>query len=359
MVNTTLIPFGPQHPVLPEPIQLRLVLEDEKVVEALPAIGYIHRGLEKVAEKKDFIQTTYIAERICGICSFIHSLCYCQGIETIMGIEVPDRAKYLRVIWSEVHRIHSHLLFLGLLADAFGFENLFMQSWRCREYVLDIMEKTAGARVMLGTCQIGGVKRDIPDDLLKETLKTLDLLEKEFTEFIPGFLNDYSIKKRLIGVGVLSKEKAHVLGAVGPVARASGVEMDFRTTGYAVYKELGFKMVVEQTGDAYGRMKVRLLEMYESMRLVREAIKKLPAGPLSVEVKGNPNGEYASRVEQPRGEVVYFLKANGTKNLDRFRVRTPTFANLAPLLQMLPNCQLSDVPVIVISIDPCISCTER
>lgn len=359
MTQKTIIPFGPQHPVFPEPLQMRLVLEDERVVEALPAIGYVHRGIEKLAEKKDFLQNVYLAERICGICSFMHSMNYCQGIEEIMGVTVPERARYLRVIWAELHRIHSHLLFLGLLADSFGFENLFMQVWRYRESILDIMEKTAGNRVMLGVCSIGGVRRDIPDNLVNEVLHTLMELENIYKEIMPAYTNDYSINRRLAGIGVLPKDKAHELGAVGPVARASGIAMDLRETGYAVYRELGFQPITETSGDAYARMMVRLREIQQSIDLIRRAILCLPRGPVSIPVKGFPNGETVARIEQPRGELIFYIRGNGTKNLDRFRARTPTFANIPPVLHMLPGCQLADVPVIVLSIDPCISCTER
>jgi Ni,Fe-hydrogenase III large subunit len=359
MSRRSIIPFGPQHPVLPEPIQLRLVLEDEKVVEALPAIGYVHRGLEKLAEQKDFIQDVYLVERICGICSFMHSMNYCQGIEALMGITVPDRARFLRVIWAELHRIHSHLLFLGLLADSFGFENLFMQSMRCREDILDVMEMTAGNRILLTACCIGGTRKDIPANLLGEVNKALDRVVMQLKDLRASFANDYTIKHRLIGVGVLSTEKALELGAVGPVAKASGVSMDLRETGYAAYKELGFEPITETAGDSYARMMVRLREVDQSTDLVRRAIKMLPEGPFNVPIKGQPDGETVARIEQPRGELLFFIKGNGSKNLERFRARTPTFANIPPLLNMLPGCQLADVPVIVISIDPCISCTER
>ncbi len=157
----TIIPFGPQHPVLPEPIHLDLVVEDEKVIEARPSIGFIHRGLEKLVEKKDYVEFVYIAERICGICSFIHGQTYCQAVEAIMNVSVPPRALYLRTIWGELSRLHSHLLWLGLMADAVGFESLFMHSWRVRERVLNIIEATTGGRVIFGSCKIGGVRRDI------------------------------------------------------------------------------------------------------------------------------------------------------------------------------------------------------
>jgi len=359
MSRKTIVPFGPQHPVLPEPIHLKLVLEDEKVIEAIPAIGYIHRGLEKLAEQKDFNQNVFLMERICGICSFIHSMAYSMGLEELLAIEIPVRAKYLRVIWSELNRLHSHLLWAGLLADSFGYENLFMQLWRLREAVLDMSEATTGGRVMYGTCAIGGVRKDLSSEHQTEMLHLMDRLEKGIVEVVDAMKNDYSVKERLVNVGTITNAQAHSLGAVGPVARACGIETDLRMMGYAVYGELGVKPMVETGGDCYARTMVRMRELTQSIELIRKAIAAMPQGPISVPVKGNPNGEAIIRVEQPRGEVLYYFNADGSKNMRRVRVRTPTFANIAPLLHMLPGCQLADVPVIVLSIDPCISCTER
>jgi ech hydrogenase subunit E len=358
-MSRTVIPFGPQHPVLPEPLHLKLVMEDEKVIEAIPAIGYVHRGLEKLTETKEFTQNIYIVERVCGICSFMHAQAYCQGIESLMNIEVPDRARYLRVIWAELHRMHSHLLWLGLFADAFGFESLFMQLWRNREKVMDIMEETAGSRVIISTNAIGGTRRDISKDMLLKISVVVDEIKDDLKQIESVFMNDYTVKHRTVGVGVLTKEQAHTLGAVGPMARASGIPLDLRLTGYAAYKELGFEPVVENDGDCYARTVVRIKEVYQSINLVKEAIAKLPDGEINVPFKGFPNGEVISRVEQPRGEVLYYIKGNGTKNLERLRIKTPTFANIPTLLQMLPGSQLADVPVLILTIDPCISCTER
>ncbi len=355
----TLIPFGPQHPVLPEPLHIRLVLEDEKVIEALPAIGYIHRGIEKLAELKDFQQNVFLLEHICGICSFIHALAYCQGIEELMQIEAPPRARYLRVMWSELNRLHSHLLWLGLLADSFGFESLFMQVWKTRERVLDLEEATAGARIMLSSCAIGGVRRDLSDEQIALVLRGLDEIEREFDAFIPAVINDATVKHRLCGVGVLTQQQAHELGAVGPVARACGIARDLRVTGYAAYGELGVNPVIETDGDCYARTLVRVRELHQSLVLIRKALRNIPASPIAVPVKGTPDGETVMRVEQPRGEVLYYLKANATKTLERVRVRTPTFANIPALLAMLPGNEFADVPVITLSIDPCVSCTER
>lgn len=359
MSQRTIIPFGPQHPVLPEPIHLDLVVEDEKVIEAIPSIGFIHRGLERLVETKDYIEYVYVAERICGICSFIHGLTYCQGIEKLMNIDVPLRALYLRVIWSELSRIHSHLLWLGLLADGFGFESLFMHSWRLREKVLDMIEETTGGRVIFGSAKIGGVRKDIPPDTLKRIVAELIGFQVEIKEIMDVFLKDKTVQYRLKGVGCLSALDALHLGAVGPTMRACGISQDTRQLHYAAFGELDFEPIIAKEGDSLARCDVRIKEIFQSIDLIRQAADKIPEGAIDTKVTGFPQGEFFSRTEQPRGEVIYYLKANGTKNLERLRVRTPTFANIPALVKMLAGCDLSDVPILVLTIDPCISCTER
>ena len=358
-VPRTVIPFGPQHPVLPEPIHLDLVMEDERVVEAVPSIGFIHRGLEKLVEKKDFNEMVFVAERICGICSFIHAAAYCTAIETLMGIAVPERAQYLRVFWSELSRVHSHLLWLGLLADSFGFESLFMHTWRLRERILDIAERTTGGRVIFGSSKVGGIRRDVTLGALREAIKHISEIEAETRRVTDVFREDASVKRRLKGTGVLSREDAYNLGAVGPTLRASGVDWDARKLGYGVYGSIDWKSVVETGGDCYARCMVRVREVEESFRIMSQVLGKLPSGAVEAKVTGNPKGECFVRFEQPRGEVVHYVRGNGTKNLQRFRVRTPTFANIPALVKMIQGCELAAVPVIVLSIDPCISCTER
>ncbi|MBF0484840.1 MAG: nickel-dependent hydrogenase large subunit [Candidatus Omnitrophica bacterium] len=359
MSKRTIIPFGPQHPVLPEPIHLDLVLEDEKVVEAIPSIGFIHRGLEKLVEKKDFQEYTYVAERICGICSFIHGLTYCMAVEELMKIEVPERAQYLRTIWSELSRIHSHLLWLGLTADGFGFESLFMESWKIREYILDIIEETTGGRVIFGSAKVGGVRRDITPAKLDEIVKKLRVYQNKINDLGMVFLDDTTVKHRTQGVGILTTENAKALGAVGPMLRASGVSMDIRMMGYAAYGKIGFTPIVETDGDCYARCKVRIRELAQSIDIIEKCVQQMKEGVIEAKVTGFPTGEFFARSEQPRGEVIYYAKANGTKFLQRLRVRTPTFANITPLLEILKGCQLADVPILVLTIDPCISCAER
>ncbi|HJC32139.1 MAG TPA: nickel-dependent hydrogenase large subunit [Candidatus Anaerobutyricum faecale] len=359
MAKRSIVPFGPQHPVLPEPIHLDLVLEDETVVGAVPSIGYVHRGLETLVKKKDFKQYVYIAERICGICSCGHGLGYCMAVENVMGIEVPERAQYLRVIWVEMSRIHSHLLWLGLLADALGFESLFMESWRVREKILDMFDETTGGRIIHSVNQVGGVQRDMDSAMLKNLLETIRDIERDLKPLVDTFLKDYTVQSRLKGTGILKKDDAILLGAVGPMLRASGVEYDARVLGYGAYKHLSVEPIISADGDCYGRCEVRLKELFQSFALIREAIGKIPEGDIRVPVKGNPSGEYFLRIEQPRGEAIYYVKGNGTKFLDRFRLRTPTTSNIPPLVETLKGCQLADVPVLILTIDPCISCTER
>ncbi len=358
-MTRTIIPFGPQHPVLPEPIHLMLTLDDEVITEAVPAFGFVHRGLEKLVEIRDFHQMIYVVERICGICSMLHAMCYCQGIEEMMGIETPPRARFLRVIWSELHRMHSHLLWLGLFADSFGFESLFMQFWKIREKILDIDEATTGNRIIVSVNVIGGVRKDLTLEQTRGILSELKSVETELKRLETTILNDYTVQNRTVGKGVLTAKQAYELGLVGPTLRASGVMQDARMLKYAAFDDIAFTPVVETDGDCYARCKVRFREVFQSIDLIRQAIGKLPNGEIAVKVKGRPDGEVTSRVEQPRGEVFYYIRANGTKHLERLRVRTPTFANVPALLTMLPGAGLSDVPVIVLSIDPCISCTER
>jgi ech hydrogenase subunit E len=362
MGERTVIPFGPQHPVLPEPVHLDLVIEDEKVVQAIPQVGFVHRGLEKLVSKKDFQQFVLVAERICGICAFGHSLGYSETIEALMKIEVPKRAEYLRVIWHELSRIHSHILWLGLLADAFGYENLFMQCWRLREVVLDIFEETTGGRVIFTACKVGGVEQDIENSELKAIVERLDAMAKEYQDLLKVFLKDRSVKHRLVGVGYLSREDAFKQGCIGPFGRASGLEDDIRMLGFGAYGELeNFQPIISMDGDGYARSEVRALEVLQSIEIIRELAAKIPDGPFDQKIKEVPAaGSMAvSRLEQPRGEVFYYAKGNGTKFLERFRIRTPTSQNIAGMVQTLQGCDLADVPLNVLTIDPCISCTER
>ncbi|MGE5372623.1 MAG: nickel-dependent hydrogenase large subunit [Solirubrobacterales bacterium] len=355
----TLVPFGPQHPVLPEPIHLNLVVEDEVVVDAVPSLGYVHRGLEKGAEYNDYVKNIYLAERVCGICNFIHAYLYCECVERMMKIQVPPRATMLRLVFSEMSRVHSHLLWLGLFADSFGLESLFMQCWRVRERILDLQEAGGGGRVIMSTCTIGGMRKNLDEHMVGTFLREIEKVREEYEALLPVLYRDYTVQSRTCGVGVLSADDAKALGAVGPMLRACGISGDTRLLNYGAYSELEWEPVTETEGDAFARAVVRAREVLVSLDLIRQGLERLPEGEIKYNFRGMLDGEVFVRMEQPRGEAFYYMKASRNRTLDRLRIRTPTFANIPALLHMLPGCALADVPVIVLSIDPCISCSER
>ncbi|WP_283170483.1 nickel-dependent hydrogenase large subunit [Curtanaerobium respiraculi] len=362
MAQKTIIPFGPQHPVLPEPLHLDLVVEDETVIEAIPQIGFIHRGLERLTQVRDYNQFIYVAERICGICAFGHSMGYAETVENLLGVEIPKRAEYLRVILHELSRIHSHVLWMGLAADGFGFESLFMHCWRLRERVLDCFEMMTGGRVIFSSVLVGGMVKDQDADTLSHLVSTLEGIRHDYTEICNSFLKDKSVLNRLVGIGVVSTEDAKKYGMVGPFARGSNVNNDVRRLGNGGYKYLAdFQPILDDNCDCYARVKVRALEVLQSIDIIEEMIKGIPEGPVSIPVNGAPaEGSMAcSALEQPRGEVYYYAQGNGTKYLERMRIRTPTSINLAGMATALAGCDLADVNMIVLTIDPCISCTER
>ena len=359
MGNISVVPFGPQHPVLPEPIHLDLVIEDEKVIEAVPSIGFVHRGLESLIAKKDYNEMVYVAERTCGICSFGHGMGYVEAVEKIMNIEIPDRARYLRTIWMELSRMHSHLLWLGLLAYAIGCESLFYHCWRIREQVLDMIEESTGGRVIFSVNKVGGVMKDMDAAMLTRFSEKLGEVEDQVIAVRKNFLYDKTVQLRLRGVGVLTKQQAHDLGCAGPFGRASGIATDMRTRGYGAYGDLEFEPITSNEGDSFARCQCRIDEILQSIDLIRQAMGMIPDGDLFVPVKGNPNGEYFMRIEQPRGEAVYYVKGSGKPYLNRLRIRTPTFANLPGLCETLKGADYADVPILILTIDPCISCTER
>lgn len=358
-VKTSVFPFGPQHPVLPEPVQLRFIVEEEKIVDVVPQIGYVHRGIEKAIELNDYRRNVYICERICGICNFQHGMAYCETLEKLTDTDVPLRAKYLRTIWAELSRLQSHLLWLGLFAESVGFESLFMHVWRTRERVLELHERTGGHRIHLSTNAIGGVTKDMDEGLVSHYHSELAELRKEMDTFAPIFYKDSAFREKQEGKGILPKKDAVHLGAVGPTIRGSGVPQDMRTTYYEAYGMLDFKPITHDTEDVLARTLVRFDEVYQSMDLMEQALKQMPEGPLLNKNTEFPDGVAMVRIEQPRGECFYYGVGNGTIHLERMRIRTPTLPNIPPLLHMLKGYEVSDIPTIVHSIDPCMSCTER
>lgn len=360
-MRKVVIPVGPQHPALKEPESFSVTLAGERIMAFSARLGYNHRGIEKAAEERTYVQDVYLIERICGICSHAHSTAFVQAVEEIAALDVPKRAQYIRTIVAELERVHSHLLWLGVAGHEVGFDTLLMYTWRDREVVMDILAQLTGNRVNYGINTIGGVRRDISPEQAKNILKAVDTLEERTKYYIKVATEETTLIQRLSGVGSISHEDAFNLGAVGPTARASGVDRDTRRDDpYAAYGELDFKVIIDNHNDVYGRTLVRMGELMEAYKMIRQALKQMPEGQLAVKAPRKiPAGEALSRYEAPRGEDVHYVKANGTDKPERVKVRAPTLANIQAVAKMLEDNQLADLPIVIAAIDPCFSCTDR
>ncbi len=357
-----LIPLGPYHPALHEPEYFEIYVDGEKIVDARYRGFFVHRGIEKVAESRMTInQVPFIAERICGICGYTHSCCYCQAVEAAAGIKVPDRARYIRSLMLEIERIHSHLLWFGVAFHLLGFDTGFMAMWRIREDVMRVAEALTGNRKMYGLNLVGGVRRDINEDKASLTLRVMDRVEAGFKEFCSHVLGMSELVERIKEVGVLSREDAVKLGAVGPHARASGVDIDVRRDHpYAAYGEVGVNVAVRDEGDVLARVMVRFDEVLESIRLVRELIKSMPKGDLMAEYGNLPPGRVGlGATEAPRGEDIHYVVTGYGNKLYRWRPRAPSYMNIPTIPLMLRGERLANAPIIIASIDPCFSCTDH
>ncbi len=355
------IPIGPQHPALKEPISLRMTVEGEVIRDADLRLGYNHRGVEKLAEERTYLQNIYLTERICGICSHSHTTCFVQGAEKLLGVEPPRRGLYLRYLVAELERVHSHLLWLGVAGHEAGFDSFFMYTWRDREIVMDILEMISGNRVHYAINTLGGVRRDIDEALRQKILDSLGLLRTRTEYYFKLGANEPSFVGRLAGVGRLSKEDAIALCAVGPTARASGVAFDVRKDDpYGIYGEVPFEVCTADSCDVLGRTVVRIKELLQSYNIIEYLLRNLPDGPVAVKAprRAKP-GEVVSRYEAPRGENIHYIKANGSDKPERLKVRAPTLGNYAATLVMLKNGYIADIPLIFAAIDPCICCAER
>ncbi|MGD1005101.1 MAG: nickel-dependent hydrogenase large subunit [Methanoregulaceae archaeon] len=356
-----LLPIGPQHPALKEPVNFKIVVDGETIVRLDLDISYNHRGIEKAAEQRDFVRVVPLLARVCGICSHSHTTAFVKGIEEAMQLEVPARAQYIRTIVAELERMHSHLLWLGVAAHEIGFNTLFMWTWRDREIIQDMLEETTGNRVIYGVNEVGGVRCDLTLDLIRASFEHLQKLEDRITQYVGMVKNDETLHMRFSGVGKLSKADALKYGTVGPTARASGVDYDIRKDdSYLAYDEMPWKVVTDTHGDVFGRTLVRIGEMQESLTIVRFCLENLPEGPIAVKApKTAPPAEVLSRYEAPRGELVHFIRTNNTDRVERLDIRTPTLANWTAVAVSLVNQNIADIPVIVAAIDPCLSCTSR
>jgi Ni,Fe-hydrogenase III large subunit/Ni,Fe-hydrogenase III component G len=359
----TTVPVGPFHPTLHEPAHFAVFVDGE-TIKGCDYRGFmVHRGLEKLCQTQvTYNEIPFIAERICGICGSVHATSYAQALEMASGLAISRRAEYIRTILLEVERVHSHLLWLGVAGHLIGFDTVFMQAWRVRESIMWFGEKLTGNRKTYGMIVAGGVRRDITPELADELRAVLATIEKELVTIHKAVAGDSAIHRRTKGVGCITKRETELWSLVGPVARARGVDIDVRRDHpYAAYDEMKFDVPVVDSCDVWGTVVVRILETFEAISIIRQALDKMPAGPIMTEFDEDipPFRHAIAAVEAPRGEVVHYLITGEDNRPERWRVRAPTYPNLQGVPLMLLNDQFADLPIIIGSIDPCFSCTDR
>ncbi len=356
----TIVPIGPYHPLQEEPEFFSLTVDGERVVDIDVHVGYNHRGIEKLCETKNFDQVTFVIERICGICSTSHPFAYVRAVEDIFPMEVPLRAKYIRTIIAEGERIHSHLLWLGLAGHFLGYNTVFMWAWKLREEILDVMEILSGNRNNYAMFKPGGVRRDLKAEDIPICLKKIDSIVPTLILLKKAVMDDPVLHARTRGVGVLTREQSINYSALGPTSRASGVARDVRKdSSYGAYDQVDWKMIVTQNGDVFDKVVLRVLEMFESVKIIKHCLTHLPDGPIDAKITDIPPGEGIGHIEAPRGETFHYVRSDGTNRPARHKVRAPTFMNLPTYKETVVGATLSDATIILAAIDPCYCCTER
>lgn len=355
------IPFGSQHVGLLEPMRFRFTTENETIKKVEADFGYVHRGIEKACtEKFKYKQLSYVVSRVCGLCSITHSSAYTFAVEQAMQLEIPKKAEYLRMLAFELDRVHSHMLCLAHTAESAGYEALFMRVMRDREPVMELQELLTGNRVHFDYTTIGGVNRDFTTEQENAFRTKLKEVEKNILEIYDYYTNNWSLSLRYKGVGALTQEEALVLNATGPLLRATGFPSDMRQEFQILpYGEIGLKVIVGKGGDIHARNVCRLDESINSIEMMYNIMDGMPEGEVMTKVKGNPDGIGAVRVEAPRGELCYYIKGVKKPYLDRVRIKTPTYSNLPAFVHIMEGEEYANVPAIMASLDPCMSCTAK
>lgn len=355
-----IIPIGPYHPLQEEPEFFTLTVEGETVVDIDVRLGYNHRGIEKLSEMKTFDQVTFVIERICGICSTSHPFAYTRAVEDIFPMEAPERAKYIRTIIAEGERIHSHLLWLGLAGHFLGYNTVFMWAWKLREEILDVLEILSGNRNNYAMFKPGGVRRDIKAEDLPMVNAKIDSIVPTLEMLKKAVLDDPVLHARTQGIGVLSYHDCIRFSALGPTARAAGVARDVRKDApYGAYDRVEWRMIVRENGDVFDKAVVRILETFESIKIMKQCLAQLPPGEIDAKIKSVPPGEGIGHIEAPRGETFHYVRSDGANRPARHKVRAPTFMNLPTYKASVVGAQLADALIILAAIDPCYCCTER
>lgn len=376
--KTFTVPIGPIHPALKEIESFILTVDGERVVKVELDLGYSHRGLEYVVTHRcNPIQALYISERICGICSTSHPYAYVQSMEHAAGITPPERAEIIRAIVAELERVHSHILWAGVAAHEIGFDTLLHWTWMIRENVLDVLEAITGNRVNYAMYTIGGVRRDIDEKGIRQIRASTKYYREVFDKLVEVFVEDTTVRMRTRDIGILTREEAEKQVAVGPTARGSGVPKDVRhDKPYSAYADLDVYPILpdeftheDVRGDVYDRIVVRIFEVLQSIHILEDLCDLLENTPGPITYQPNlvvvlnqlkkAVGEGIGRHEAPRGEVFHYSMLNKREQPVVWKVKAPTYNNYATWIPMMRGTQIADIPIVIASIDPCLSCADR
>ena len=363
-VEELVVNVGPSHPSTHGVGRLIVHLDGDVVTKVTPVVGYLHRGIEKMAENRTYLQVVPLTDRLDYVGSMYANWAYCRAVERLAGIRVPERAEYLRVIVCELQRIASHMMSIGSSAADTGAFSMFIYAFDVREKIIEFFEDLCGSRLTYNYVRPGGVSKDVPDGWFDSVLAYTAGLGAQLDQLDRLFFGNTITRGRLKGVGVLSAEDAVAWGASGPTARGSGVNWDLRKhRAYSVYPRMEFDVVVGERGDAYDRSRIRLLECYEAAKIIEQCIHQMPAG--AIKTEGLPRlitpnvGEAYDHIESARGSLGVYLVSDGSERPYRMKVRSPAFCNLALLPLLAPGHSLPDLVVILGSLDPVFGEVDR
>jgi len=352
------ISMGPHHPSTHGVFRMDVVLDGERIVRLKPVVGYLHRNHEKIAETTTYLASIPFTDRLDYLCSLTNNWAYALAVEKLAGLQVPERAEYLRVITAELTRLQNHAGVVGFLAQDMGASGTpLMYAYRQREQILDLFEALTGSRMMCNYLRFGGCRADAPAGWLEQATRLVDQFPRFLGEFERLLMGNEIIMARTQGVGLLPKELAINAGVTGPMLRASGVNYDIRKVDkYGVYDRMEFKVPLGEHGDVYDRYMIRTLEMHESVKILKQALRDIPGGPIidpKAKIRGfRPKpGEAYGRIEAPKGELGFYLVSDGTPNPYRYRVRPPSLVHLTILEDMCLGHYISDAVVILGSVD--------
>ena len=357
------VPLGPLHITADEPGHFRLYCDGDTIIDADYRLFYQHRGMEKLAENRmNYDQMGYLAERVCGICGYAHAIACIEAAEKAINLEIPARAQAIRVICSEIERLHSHLLNIGLACEVTGNYNAFMHIFRIREYSMKLAELVTGGRKTYGNVVMGGLRRDMTGHEIKESLRILQIIDTQVDEVWDAVMDDQRQMKRWKGVGILDKQVARDFSPVGPNIRGSGIKRDTRYDHpYDFFKQIEFNVAVVEGGDVFAREMVRYMELKSSVSIIRQCFELMPQTAIIVDPKFHvkPENYALAYVEAPRGENVHWIMQGSAQKVFRWRCRAATYNNWPSLRFQFRGNTIADAALIVCSLDPCYSCTER